>query len=158
MPGFFQDAKYGLRTMAKNPSFTAVAVLTLGLAIGANTAIFSVVNAVLLQPLPYKDPDQLVRIYTQFPSQKHERFWLSRPEYFELRKEAKSYSEVAGWIVGTAALGGIERPVRVPAAYTSAMPYCSAMRCSAASSNPRRPISSKYSRSGPPRFHFRCSM
>jgi len=120
MPGFLQDAKYGLRTMAKNPSFTAVAVLTLGLAIGANTAIFSVVNAVLLQPLPYKNPEQLVRIYSQFPTMKFDRFWLSRPEYFELRKDGKSYSDVAGWVVGTAALGGIERPVRVPAAYTSA--------------------------------------
>jgi putative ABC transport system permease protein len=120
MPGFLQDAKYGLRTMAKNPSFTAVAVLTLGLAIGANTAIFSVVNAVLLQPLPYKDSDQLVRIYTQFPKMKFDRFWLSRPEYFQIRQEAKSYSDIAGWIVGTAALGGIERPVRVPTAYTSA--------------------------------------
>src|SRR5215475_3973641 len=120
MPGFLQDAKYGLRTMVKNPSFSVVAVVTLGLAIGANTAIFSVVNSVLLQPLPYKKPEQLVRIYSQFPTMKFDRFWLSRPEYFELRKDAKSYSDIAGWIVGTAALGGIERPIRVPAAYTSA--------------------------------------
>src|SRR5262245_31365794 len=106
MPGFLQDARYGVRTMVKTPSVTLVAVLTLGLAIGANTAIFSVVNAVLLKPLPYKDPEQLVRVYTQFPSLKFDRFWLSRPEYFELRREAKSYSDIAAWQIGTAAVGG----------------------------------------------------
>jgi predicted permease len=105
--------------MAKHPTFTAIAVLTLGLAIGANTAIFSVVNAVLLQPLPYKDPDQLVKIYTQFPSMKFDRFWFSRPEYIELRKDSKSYSELAAFSEGTVALGGIDRPIRVPAAYTT---------------------------------------
>ncbi len=117
--GILHDAKYGLRTMAKHPSFTAIAVLTLGLAIGANTAIFSVVNAVLLQPLPYKDPDQLVKIYTQFPSMSFDRFWLSRPEYFELRKDSRSYAELAAFSEGTVAIGGIDRPIRVPAAYTT---------------------------------------
>jgi putative ABC transport system permease protein len=112
-----RDTRFALRTMAKHPSFTIVAVVTLGLAIGANTAIFSVVNAVLLRPLPYKDPDQLVRMYTQFPGMKFDRFWLSRPEYFELGRESKSYTEIAGFTVGTLSIGGIDNPVRVPAAY-----------------------------------------
>ena len=113
-----RDLRYALRMMLRAPGFTAVLVLTLALGIGASTTIFSVVNSVLLRPLPYKDPDRLVRVYTAFLGrmQLHD-FWVSYPEYEDLKRGCRSCANVAAWARGTASISGGDRPVRVEAAW-----------------------------------------
>jgi hypothetical protein len=81
---FFKDIRYAVRMLVSSPGFTAAAVLCLALGIGATSAIFSVVHAVLLRPLPYKEPGRLVRLYTEFPTFPNgglRRFWTSPPEF-----------------------------------------------------------------------------
>jgi len=114
------DLRYALRTMAKQPGLTAVLVITLALGIGASTTIFSVVNSVVLRPLPYRQPDQLVRVYTEFlGSMALHKFWLSVPEIDDLKKECRACEAVGGWQRGSASLSGGDRPVRIDAAYAN---------------------------------------
>lgn len=113
------DFKYALRSLLKTPAFTAIAVLTLALGIGATAAIFSVVNTVLLRPLPFAEPDRLVRIYSEFPTFPNgglRRFQLAAPEYLELRHEASSWESIDAWMVVGANLAAISEPTRVTAA------------------------------------------
>ena len=81
MQNILQDLRYGARMLLKKPGFTVIAVITLALGIGANTAIFSVVNGVLLRPLPYKEPGRLARVYSEFPTMNLRKFWISPPEF-----------------------------------------------------------------------------
>lgn len=111
----WQDTHFGLRTLRKNPVFTLVAVFTLGLGIGANTAIFSVVNAVLLRPLPYTQPEKLVSIYDSLPSINFPRAGLSEAEFVGLRNQSRNFAEVAAWYWGEAALRGVAEPERITA-------------------------------------------
>lgn len=90
--GLGQDLRYGFRTLRKNPGFTAAAMLALALGIGANTAIFSVVNGVLLQPLSYPDPGRLLRIF-----ETHNEFGgfsVSYPNYLDWRRESRSFADL----------------------------------------------------------------
>src|SRR5215469_16232203 len=84
-----QDLHYGLRLLLKRPGFTLIAVLSLALGIGANTAIFSVVNAVLLQPLPFPDSDRLVFLHRQEASS------ISYPDFLEMREQTTSFDGLA---------------------------------------------------------------
>jgi predicted permease len=88
-----EDIRYGLRMLHKSPGFTLVVVLTLALGIGANTALFSVVNGVLLHPLPYPEPEQLVRLHESKPS--FETGSISYPNFRDWQKENKTFSEMA---------------------------------------------------------------
>ena len=93
--------------------YTLVTVVTLGLGIGANTAIFSVVNGVILRPLPYPKPEQLTFLTTRFPAFGFDQFWVSPPEYFEFRELNKSFSAVGAFTTGEANLSAGDRPRRV---------------------------------------------
>jgi putative ABC transport system permease protein len=114
-----QDVKYAARVLRRKPGFSLVAILTLGLGIGANTAIFSVVHAVVFQPLPYEAPDRLVRLYTQFPNMKLSKFAFSGPEFVELEETASSYEAIGGWVNGQSSLVGGAEPVRVQVSITT---------------------------------------
>ena len=121
MENLFQDVRYGIRTLLKSPGFTAVAVLTLALGIGANTAIFSVVQNLLLRPLPYPQPQQLVEIWNTYPPQVP-RGGLSPGDYADWCKQAQSFSEMGGYaeIPDGYNLTGEAEPQRVMAGYASA--------------------------------------
>ena len=101
METFLQDIRYGLRTFLKNPGFTTVAVLTLALGIGANTSIFSVVNGVLLRPLPYRDPGQLVRVVKEAPPDGGLVLgggeFIGGPEFVAWKQQAQSISRIAAY-------------------------------------------------------------
>jgi len=116
MQTFLQDLKYALRMLKKNPAFTAVAILTLAVGIGANSAIFSVVNSVLLRPLPYQQPGQLVRVYSEFPTMQLQKFWLSAPELLDIQREAKSWEAIGAWAPGGQNVGTASEPLRVTSA------------------------------------------
>ena len=117
-----QNVAYAFRSLLRTPTFTVAALVCLTLGIGATTAIFSIVNAVLFRPLPYKNPNQLVRIFTEFPGFPGgglHKFWVSEPEVFEL-KRAKSFEELGAWAIAGANLSGNQQPIRVTTAFTSA--------------------------------------
>jgi putative ABC transport system permease protein len=102
--------------LLRKPGFAVIAVATLALGIGANTAIFSVVNGVLLRPLPYKDPLKLVRVYTEFPTMDLRKFWMSPPEFVDIQKEAQSWESIGAWSMGGANVATDGEPIRVTAA------------------------------------------
>ena len=114
-----QDLKYGLRMMAKNPGFTAVAVITLALGIGANTAIFSVVNGVLLRPLPFRDPVHLMMLdekwLTRFPH-----FEASAKDFLSWQEQSSPFSQLAAFVGMAFNLTGDDRPERISGARVSA--------------------------------------
>jgi putative ABC transport system permease protein len=89
-----QDTRYGVRTLLKNPGFALIAILTLGLGIGANTAIFSVINGVLLKPLPYENGDRLVLIRQQAPLTRQPNVSVSITELYDYRAQTTSFEGI----------------------------------------------------------------
>ena len=111
-----QDIRLAIRGLLRAPAFAAVTILTLALGIGANTAIFSIVNGVILRPLGYPKPEQLMYLTTQFPAFGFDRFWVSPPEYFEFRELNQSFAAVGAYTTGEANLTAGDRPLRVRSA------------------------------------------
>ncbi len=114
--------RHTVRSLLRTPTFTVAALICLALGIGATSAIFSIVNAVVLRPLPYHDSGALVRLYTEFPTFPNgglHKFWVSEPEVFDL-KAAKSFQAIGAWATTGATIAGQSRPLRVTTTFVSA--------------------------------------
>src|SRR5215208_1103223 len=109
-----QDLRYAVRMLLKKPGFTAVAVIALALGIGANTAIFSVINAVLLRPLPYKAPEQLVWIWETNPTADIKTEPASPPNFADWKSQNQSFENRAAYATSTPILTTGGEPERVP--------------------------------------------
>ena len=118
MGSFAQDIRYGVRLLAKRPGFTLIAVLALALGIGANSAIFSVVNAVLLRPLPFKDSDRLVWFYEIQP--KLDRAPFSPADFLDFQSQNSSFEELTSFRTMGFSLTGGDQPERIRGAIVSA--------------------------------------
>ena len=111
METVLQDLRYGLRILLKSPAFTAIAVLTLAIGIGANTAIFSVINGVLLNPLPFPEPNRMVMLYDQ--SQAFNQMSVSYLNFQDWRRNSKSFEHMAAFRPDDFNLTQVEEPDHV---------------------------------------------
>src|SRR5256885_12328484 len=113
------EIKVALRGFAKSPGFTIIAVVTLALAIGANTAVLSLINALLIRPLPYQAPQKLVLLWERFPTQGLERIPVSAPEYLDYEKQATSFEKIGAFNYAAYNLTTGDIPERVSGAVVS---------------------------------------
>lgn len=113
MSALAQDLRYFLRSLAKSPGFAAAAVVSLALGIGANTSLFSVMSALLLHPLPYRDAERLVILWNRSPGLNITEDWFSTAQYFDIKSGQQSFEDVAIAIGGNYNLTGRDAPQRV---------------------------------------------
>jgi putative ABC transport system permease protein len=118
MSVLLQDVRYALRSFSRRPGFTAVLVATLALGIGSNVAIFGVANAVLFQPLPYEDPEELALVWTKITNQP--RALVSGPDFIDYRNETTLFEGFAGAVAIDGALTGEARAEEITAGYSTA--------------------------------------
>ena len=117
MDSLLQDLRYSVRTLVERPGFTVVAVLTIALGVGGTTAMFGVVDAVLLRPLPYAEPDRLVMLWTRTPGGPQAA--ASWPEFVDWREQSHSFADMAVWRGQSVSLTGGAEPERVVGAFVS---------------------------------------
>src|SRR4051794_20183522 len=110
------DLRLAFRGLLKTPGFTLVAIVTVALAIGANTAVFSLVNALLIRPLPYKAPQELVLLFQKFLGQGLEQIPVSAPEYLDYEKQTTSFEGIAAFDYTTLNLTAGDMPERIQSA------------------------------------------
>ena len=120
MDSLLRDIRQAARNLVRTPGFALVTILTLALGIGANTAIFSVVNAVILRPLGYPEPDRLIYISSQFPQMGFDQFWMSPPEFLEFQERTRAFGAIGAFATGQANLTAADRPRRVNSGQASA--------------------------------------
>jgi hypothetical protein len=113
------DIRCALRNLRRNPGFTAVAALSLAIGIGANAAVFSIVNGVLITALPYEDPARLLVIFEKVPFAPVDKFDFSAPDFEIMREAARSYSGMAAFRNASYELSGVASPERLDAARVS---------------------------------------
>jgi hypothetical protein len=119
MFSFVQDLRYALRMLLRSPGFTIVAVLTLALGIGANVATFNVVYAVLLRPLPFPHPEQLVRVFDDLRGPNEQDVGMSAPELWDLQDRSGVFQDISAVAPSSSAIGGGDRTVRAESLVTS---------------------------------------
>ena len=120
MQTLLQDLRYGARMLLKNPGFTLIAVSTLSLGIGANTAIFSVLYGVLLKPLPYPDPNPIVRVWQAAPASGWAQLGFSEGQLMRLRAGSQSFQELGGYAIRSANLTDQNETQRIAIAWMTA--------------------------------------
>src|SRR4029079_4295593 len=114
-----KDIRFAFRQLLKQPAFTAIAIVTVALAIGANTAVLSLVNALLIRPLPYKAPNQLVLLWERFPPQGLERIPVSAPEYLDYEKQLTTVEKIGAFNYAAHNLTTGDVPERIAGALLS---------------------------------------
>ena len=115
MHSLLQDIRFALRMLRKNPGFTVVALLTLALGIGANTAIFSVVYSVLLRPLPFGEPDRIVRIFETRLDRGWTRASFTHANFWDVKEMNRTFDDIGAFQFGSMNLTGLGHPERLGA-------------------------------------------
>ena len=128
MSAFLQDVRYAIRTLRRSAGLTFVIVASLAIGIGANTAIFSVVNALLLKPLPYPEPDRLAVLWLRSPGINIPQDWPSPGQYIDIQAENRSFAEMSISRGRSGTLLGLDQPYRVEVLETSVQPLPAAGR------------------------------
>ncbi len=120
MNTLFQDLHYGLRMLLKHPAVPVIAVITLALGIGVNSAIFSVVNAIVLRPLPYANSEQLMVVWGNLHKAGLEEIEISAPEFRDFQEQCRAFEQIAAYYIEGLNLTGVDQPERLRGAAISA--------------------------------------